>query len=46
MTHWFYAVLIEDSITWSRGIKARSEQAARAKLAALFPRAEIVAIER
>lgn len=46
MSKWFYAVMVEDGITWSAAERARNEAEARAKLARRYPHATIFALER
>jgi hypothetical protein len=46
MTHWFYAVLVENGITWSTAVRAKYLTAARRQLAARYPQATIFSIER
>jgi hypothetical protein len=45
MSKWFYAVMVEDGITWSAAVKASNEAAARRQLARRYPRATIFALE-
>ena len=46
MATWFYAVMVEEGITWSTAAKARDEAAARRQLARRYPRATIFSLTR
>jgi antitoxin component of RelBE/YafQ-DinJ toxin-antitoxin module len=43
---WFYAVMVEEGITWSTAVRAKDEQAARSELASRYPFATVFNIER
>ena len=46
MTHWFYAVLTEDNVTWSTAVRAGNINAARRQLQQRYPHAVVFNIER
>lgn len=43
---WYYAVMVEEGITWSTAVRAKDEQAARRELGQRYPHATVFNITR